>query len=458
MSRPKEQNGALMFSSLILLAIFSFWLLNKENASKENLEKFHKLTMEDPLFYDPSLETEGLEKSLSTLESQETFFLGIFRSLLSEEDKIIFEKWRLFPVDFLRFLSEIKYKTELFLGQKSADSARGLLEAYKAAALLYKENADSQSAVVEKLILQNPKNATTEIRFIGSATSPAVAAKDFLIIRRNAKKLEEEVSARENCLLSGRCPEISANTAQKTAKFYTGRNILLPDAAAPFRNYEKVFGPYEAESACWGLDENNNPKILPFYVFLGERKIMPKLATENYYYDYAKWKNIWSLASRFSSEGVEYSFQPETADYECADLTYWPRILNMARKDLGRPENLSEKELRLADENMFWSLPYFAASVSDFLDFLILEQRLTKKPTSKIYAAIVRTDYSIFYLTFARSVWRIEEKPLFLLKKSLLINELYKSYSDLKSKGFNAEAIQKLSETRQTDVLKKWLK
>ena len=153
--------------------------------------------------------------------------------------------------------------------------------------------------------------------------------------------------------------------------------------------------------------------------------------------------------------GVRYYNNPATNDYRCTDLTYWAEVFNEARQEFF-PGKKSDWQEQTANENKLWVLPYFFDNAARNLQILAWNQEIEKKAPSVHYLLTVRSDYSLSYLTQAKSVWRLETKPRYLLREEGFLPKEFETYTSLKEKGFSDEAIKNFNKDNliQYDVFK----
>jgi hypothetical protein len=368
----------------------------------------------------------------------------------------------LFPLGLLQTLPKIKKFTDSFLENPSSFRGFQLLGAYKEAVEQYKKSIALHLKALQNLFEENPRLASSKTKtfFLGSGTNLEIVKQDFLLIQENSEVLEKEIKKRENCLWGGECSEDNQgrdpSSRSETPRPKKEPNLLPPTLISPFPEPYKILGPYFTESGCWGFEPDGKPKIETFYIFIKDKKIMPRLATEAYFIDYQAAAERWEGARIFLERGISYVIQSETADYQCPDLTYWPELLGLARKEIGAGEPNKELARRLAEENKLWTLPYFLERVAAFMDFMILNQELEKKSPSLIYILQARTNYSIVFMPFAKSVWRLNQNPQYLEPASAPLGTMYKTYKDLKKMGLADEEIEKFN-ISQIGVLKEEL-
>ena len=448
-------------AALLFLAFLGAALLNNEPRDGR-LEKFYELTKADPLFYDPTLELDKFNAAVSDREKAEENFLNTYKKYVRPEDAgILPSNFQIFPLDFLKELSAVIKKTDEFLKEPTFLKASNLLQAYQESAAAYRKGAQLQLKAISRFSAAYPgRPLNQKVYLLGEATSLEIVKGDFELILENAAKLEQEIAERKRCLFKGACPPPLAGVKTPEKNIAPGEARVLPlEIIAPEQTYEKALGPYFAKSGCWGWREETGrlePKTHAFYLLVKEGRIRLELASENYYMDHEAWKQQgWKPAEIFLELGVRYYNNPATNDYRCTDLTYWAEVFNEARQEFF-PGKKSDWQEQTANENKLWVLPYFFDNAARNLQILAWNQEIEKKAPSVHYLLTVRSDYSLSYLTQAKSVWRLETKPRYLLREEGFLPKEFETYTSLKEKGFSDEAIKNFNKDNliQYDVFK----
>ncbi len=433
--------------ALFILMVFMAVYLTTTPRKEIGLKRFYEITKADPLFYDPSIELDKFDNAVTDLSISEKNFRNTYQKYLETKDEKIFSRdWELFPIDFLKELSTTIKKTDKFLKEPTFFKASGLLQAYKRSTTSYKKNAELQLMAISNLIKANPSILKRKIHFLGSATSLEVVKSDLELILENTAALETEIAAREKCLYSEECAETINNPPEKEfvqTLDETNQALLSVDLLRPPYGYGKILGPYFLKSGCWGWEQDKigklEPKIQAFYLFEKNGKITPKLATEIFYIDYKALEASWKTAELFLERHVRFQEQSATNDYRCPDLTYLPRLYAAAYH-----------------RTILWGLPYLIERVASTLEFLTLDQKLLKTSSDNLYILSSRTDYSLLFLPYAKTVWRIEKTPQYFIKENIPLDRGFETHRGLLAKGMSDENLKAmaLEAIPQTEIMK----
>lgn len=410
----------------------------------ENLEKFRELTASDPLFYDPAMDAGFLQESVAEMKHQDDLILYVDRMFRPNGDPkyrdVFPEEWRLWPDEFLATLPYIHVATKKFLDAPSREGALILLDWHEKSAASYKKAIDLHIQAMENIFRANPKVPKTKIIFLGSGTTPEIVYNDFRLIQKNALKLAEEIAQRKQCLYYGRCltenrDPIPVNTGIGSLSEHIPFEPL-PNEILGIKPEDKVFGPYWAETPCFGR-ENNLPIKHPFYI-----KKMPftyknfwlkaKLTNQKYYRDYSVMPD--QLEAKFGLQhGIKVWPHFETNDYLCTDLRYLTDLYNqfLIKNGVVKNEKLA-------------TLPYLIQNTLAFGWFTIYYPTAIKNTQSPFYLLTARSSYSLYFGTFSPAIWRVSETPQFLLRQTFDTKSGYITYSDLLKK-LNYEKILDLN-------------
>lgn len=433
-----KQSVKIRLVVLICLAIL-FGFYTYKNIEK-NAGNLYKITIEDPLLYG-EMPIEELGNAINLLVKKEKEFLEGFRNYPDGQNAFFDKKhWRLFPIEFLKAFEASSEKTSKFLKNPSPMTAFQMLKTNQTAAWKYKSYIETQLLVVNKLIEENPDSANSNIVFLRVSTNLSIVRADYEIALKNSEKLWDDIRDRRKCFFSGQC-DISAPAKQeKTIEISDSKNReknIDIDLSSAGKN-EKP-GVFIASTSCFGQNKNLKPKLQAFYMTEKFGKLKPKLASENYYLNYEALRNSWSLAEKFLNKGIAYDLQLETSDYRCPDLTY---LIDLYY------EYFSGKPL--------FGLSHIINDIAANLDFLILTQKIEKKPADLLYLLTSRTDYSIFLMPYDMSVWRIAERPKYF-NAGIDLPRYFETYSSLKQKGYSDEKIKTFNNS-QGETLKELIK
>lgn len=399
-----------------LLSLIGWEYLNyQKKLESANPEFLYEITLADPLFYSPKLDTKKLEMSVEGLKSQEK----LLRNQLPEK----YPKTFLYPLEFFKLLPIVTKDTKTLLEKKDFKSGVKLLNDYDKTVHAYKKAASEQKKFVETLA-SNPAFAKRHYIELSSATNLNVLLNDFTLIEENGLALQNEVEKRKQCFYKGICPAIisretapKAETPKKSATVKTVQ--VIPEELLTINDsrFQKL-GPYFVKTACFGnTKENPKPEQLMYILLETLSKpdlIMPifnpKLVGENYYYDLTFNRTI--VGETLIGRNVKFYFQPEGANYLCADLEYWSDLSLAATGD---------------------KLVYFPEMINALANNLATYRKalpLNPLPSPDILMAIF-SNYSLGYMPFHESVWRISERPRYMEKEALR-PIAYKTYTELK--------------------------
>lgn len=408
-------------------------------AAAPDIDGFAALTKEDPLFYTPFFDEEAFsEARAQLLESEERMRTAALTNIESMSDGSQKETYRtiirtipLFPHEFLASLNGIPNATDTFLAAPSLEGAQELLAQYARAADAYEAGAVRSLEVLRQIDAHTPAGREHLYFFTSRATSAATVEADFELIHKNALALKDEIARRERCLAgSGSCR--AQKPSNEEAKEIRSA-LMTPGDLGPYADFIRstlpyhpepgnVRGPYHVSSACFPGDAQW--LYLIFAKKEGARFVLPKLATQNYYRLVAP--DAGDRISRaVRSRGLSFYSQTEGTTYECTDLTFYPLLLtadrfarDMQTRGTTVEELLSESAYRRLAENRFTELAPALVALASYTDLLGTSQRIgTDFVLSPQFLFSTRSAYSLTYLPYARSVWRIKENPSYLLSK-----------------------------------------
>jgi len=460
-----------IFLSLILLTIialaFSFWFkFNEERKARFGLDGFYELTQKDPLFYSPFLDTEGFEAAIKKLKEEEAELKKVLITNMEaeeykEEYVPILNEHNLVPYQLLNNLILINQKTEDFLKIPSKELANELLSLYDLAADSYLAAASSQIKILEKIT--EGKESPYFFFMVNSISSSQVIEDDYRLIKENGYQLKKEITKRRSCLLEKEdCQaliKIKDNSSflalLENEEFdLEGENVdFIRNGLSTFSIIEEIRGPYKIKSRCWQKNENSEHWLyLIYYKEKGEIAVYPKLASQNYYRPIPP-ETKAKIYQALSKRGIKFITQIETASYECMDLTYYPQILTLDfLKRQVEKGLISEKELeenldyKLLIENQFGLLtPVINSLVRDFKVTRLI-QAAHETTIVPEYLLTTRTNYSLFYFPFSKSIWRINQKlEYFVPPEEMPENTTFPfiTLNELRKMGYNETEIKK---------------
>lgn len=414
-------------------------------------DQLYEITVKDPLFYSPAVNAERLRASIEALEKREREYKSAWsvkqiqsaalpnnnfwqNSPKIKEVNRYFEEvvsgrnfTFLHPLEFLKQIPSVMENTDVFLKNKDAGSAVKLLESYEKAVNAYKKSAGEQREILENLAKLQPAAEQTYYFGLAAPTNIDILLKDFRLIEKNAMALEKEVENRKQCFRRGACffPASADNGAisredvsavKDSAAAAEGDKIkLIPEYLLEANGENsKKFGPYFIKTVCFGNDDDNfNPQRY-LYLFITEQgNFMPKLATENFYFDLSRDNTLYG--KKLMESGLSFDFQPDGADYLCTNLGYW-----------------FDLSLVTAGDKLAY-LPEMVNTVISGLKVLITGNKLITFPLPSVYLIAFHSDYSLFYFPSVRGFWIIKDQPQYYMERTARINNYYKTYTELKS-------------------------
>jgi len=426
----------------------------------ENLEKFREITEKDPLFYDPAMDVGFLQESVAEMKHQDDLILYVDRLFRPGGDPkyrdVFPEEWRLWPDEFLETLPYIHVATKKFLDAPSREGALILLNWQEKAGVSYQKAIDLHILAMENIFRANPKAPKTKIIFLGSGTTPEIVYNDFLLIQKNALKIAEEIAKRKKCLFSGKCPASSQNSVEKSSVSDQVSDVKgqisdvipfkpLPNEILGIRPEDKIFGPYWAETRCFGQSEAGAPLSQPFYVVIKSQKtkpkslIIPRLTNERYYHDYSK-ISTWGVADINARAGIILRQHRETVDYLCSDLTYLPDLIIMY---LAEQKNAADG---FSARNQLSTLPYLIQNTLDTAFFITSQPQYDQKSFNPLYLMVNRSAYSLYFGAFSPAMWRLDEDLKLSLAQNLDFRGGYITYHELLKRGMTSTEITAIND------------
>lgn len=432
------------------------------------LAEFTQLTQNDPLFYSPFLDGEAFASAVRNLESSERALkktalekLGTRTEPYAASYKELIANHSLFPTDFLGQLPSLAQATEEFMARPTARKARRLLERYEQAQDAYEANAASMVQAFDAIDAHVPDNYPLYYLFTDSAISLPVAKHDFGLIYKNSIALGTEIEARHACLSGkGPCtertsPVLDSSTISRIEPVTpAGPNAELIRETLPFKDGERtVVGPYSVPSSCWGGSRTQQPMYGIYSKRSGTTSFLPKLADQNYYRMVPS-NATDAIGKAIIAKGLSFYNQPEATTYECSDLTFYPEILALdfmnTYIESGRatPKTIvSSPDIAQLWQSKFGLLAPALQSLADYTDLLETSQRAGDDYVlSPQFLFMTRSAYSLTYLPFAHSVWRIDENPRYMITRQeyerLGAPQPFKTLTELQKSGFSEAAIR----------------
>jgi hypothetical protein len=459
-----KKKASLYVVTIVALATIAvyYYIFYQPRISEQTLQQFHTLTQEDPLFYDPAMDVEFLRESVKEMSHADDLILyvdSLYRPSGPEEERGVFpEGWRLWPDEFLGVLPDIHEVTTEFLASPSAENAVALVALYEQATAYYKKAIDLHIKALENVFERDPKKRTAIIAFLGSGTTPEIVYNDFLLIRENAEALKKEIESRKKCLYRGQC-EVSKSEIQDSK--LTDQSEVVPYDPLPPEILglegelgKDYFGPYWAETGCFGFSEGghllqhsffikgNKRFDLQFYSSLipdpiqyhPEPVLVPTLTNTKFYRDYTKTPDR-PTAAFYLDRGIQFRAHAETTNYLCTDLTYIPHLLiQYFNRDNETNSSLTK--------NAFLTLPYLIQNTLGVSTHLLHFPLYLKEPRQALDTLVNRSAYSLYFGAFSPAVWRIREKTDFLLRKNFTeFLDAYSSIEELQKRGVSYQEL-----------------
>lgn len=466
MTTPKNRKRLISSLGILLVIIAAgIWYSYRPAAG---LDDFTRLTQEDPLFYSPFLDGEAFKSAVVSLESSEQALkkttlekLSIRTEPYAASYMELIRNHPLFPTDFLGQLPSLARATQEFTVHPTARKARILLDRYETVQQAYEANAASMVKAFEAIDAHVPDDYPLYYFFTDSAISLSVAKHDFDLIYKNSLALDKEIESRRACLSGkGSCAQRPPATFDSSVisriKPVTpkGLNAEFVRETLPFKDTDrKVTGPYSVTSGCWDGSRTQQPMYGIYSLRNGKTSILPKLAEWSYYRMVPPGATD-SIGKAILDNGLSFYNQPEGTTYECSDLTFYPEILALDFMNTyienGRATTetiASSPEIEQLWQSKFGLIAPALQSLADYTNLLETSQRAGDDYVlSPQFLFMTRSAYSLTYLPFAHSVWRIDEDPRYMITRQeyerLGAPQPFKTLTELQKGGFSEAAIR----------------
>ncbi len=468
----KKQKNIGLIISLVLITLGGIVFSMRHPAA--GLDAFTELTKNDPLLYSPFFDhaaftsaVDNLEKSEQVLKKTALGNLATISAAYGPEYAQLIRNHPLFPTGFLKLLPSVSQATESFLVNPSARNARKLLARYDDASKAYEKNALSMKQAFDIIDARVPDDYPLMYFFTDSATSLQIAQRDFDLIYKNSLALKQDIEERKGCL-SGKtaCPVVPQKTidaqviaqTQPTTTTIKNTDFILNNL--PLKTSDRtIAGPYTVSSSCWDSSDGNHDLYAIYSKKNGMTSVLPKLADQNYYRMVPK-SAMDKIGKAVIDKGLSFYNQPEATTYECTDLTFYPKLLTLDY--LNTHQNLSPSQQSLLWNNQFGLIAPALQSLADFTHLLETSQRASHDfVLSPQFLFITRSAYSLTYLPFADSVWRIDEDPQYLITREnydrMNAPKAFQTLTQLKQAGFSDDAI-KNAHINQRELIESLLK
>lgn len=465
---PDRKNTKRLAGFLgVLFVIFAagMWYVNRPAAG---LDQFVRLTKEDPLFYSPFLDGETFQSAIESLKVSERALKKTALEKLSTRSEPyaasymeLIRSHPLFPIDFLRQLPSLARATEEFTARPTARKARLLLARYEKVQEMYEANAFSMVQAFDAIDARVPDDYPLYYFFTESAISLSVAKHDFNLIYKNSLALGEEIESRRTCLSGqGSCterpsPELDSSVISRIEPVtLTGPNAEFVRDTLPFKDTDRtITGPYSVTSGCWGGLGTGQLMYSIYSTRNGKTSVLPKLGDQNYYRMVSPGATD-AIGKAIIGKGISFYNQPEGTTYECSDLTFYPEILTLdfmntyIESNRATTETIaSSPEIAKLWQNKFGLLAPALQSLADYTNLLETSQRAGDDYVlSPQFLFMTRSAYSLTYLPFAHSIWRIDEQPRYMITRQeyerLGAPQPFKTLTELQKSGFSEAAIR----------------
>jgi hypothetical protein len=136
MKNQSRKSKSFFFVIIFFLSLLCILLL----FCLRNLSRFTEITKNDPLFYDPYMNTQHLQSSILDLKDiQDKILTGEQQAFRKSGLEYPYpEGWNIWPVDFLDTLPQINTITKNYLKNPSLPRAIQLLNLYRVAVRDYR--------------------------------------------------------------------------------------------------------------------------------------------------------------------------------------------------------------------------------------------------------------------------------------------------------------------------------
>lgn len=432
---------------------------------QHNVAQLYQVTILDPLFYDPLIDTGAFTQSVQTLQAAEERLLAHIQQKQASGDltnppehgKIIsaIMAGGVLPLAYLEQLSVSIKATDTFLAQPNIFTAHKMVKADQKAADQYTKEALGLYLLMNEAIIA--ESLPFSIQLFASQTTQKQQLSDMALLVKNGEALQQEAKERQRCLWTGqRCPKTvdskpTSNLQRNVPAMPT--ELMSKETALYGYGDNNVSGPFLIESGCFP------DRFTSFYTTIDDLgRFIAKDAHENYYLD-IKQRHQKASTTYLADYQEPYYFQPESTNYRCLDLTYWTDLSvltylettidnaptsSVALKQLTQITPTSDTERYLILNNKMVNLPEMFIAVASYLDVytdVFIEHR-DQTELSQLLAN--RSSYSLTFQPFARSVWRLKQHPRYMTKGNLDTAEefttrsyLLENYNDTELQQFH---------------------
>ena len=445
-----------------------------------SLALLYEETSRDPLFYSPGLNLSNWESVLEKLYiARGIFFQTTSAQTPDEGARLTYMEMEhnseaLYPLAFLSHFVKTARANENFLASPSDILAHNLVQSMELTDQLYTHSIKDHLRLLTIL----PKKTDVYL-FLGSATNQSIIQHDFELLLKNASQLKQEITRRKECLYLGICTEIPPTTMPSADGdvSVTMAEPKIPIGLLTPPHTKQVTGPYLIKSNCWGQSVGlKKQQAWPMYLFISTYRdttvALPMLANEIFYWNVAS--STYPIDREKAGRGIVYNDQIATNMYWSPDNSFYPTILTLSflqnkistegvivEEERALSENLpsdtlltgleeayakntsaESRERRLIVENKLVGFDLSLGKLYEFLHSYTDATIINGRPFAAFSLLGARSSYSLLYMPFARSVWRLPEKLEYVLPGVHKVPEQYLHYHELVERGFNPRDAQ----------------
>lgn len=307
-----------LFLILIIFAGGYFYFRNVATEVR-GLDGFYRWTKEDPLFYSPDLDINGMENAVSNIEKD-------------QEDLLLYlnRKEHIYPTDFLKEFAKTAFQTSVFLKNPSKNQAQLLIEYQRKTVNLYRNEIRTLLNIIPTAYPDRNFSSVS----INVSLSIGTIMDDLKKMENNSNVLLDEISRRERCLEEKDKCKIPSNNFKKPLISSPSKPSNIPNfidkkfifsPTSRFFNLP-VMGPYRVKTGCFGLNPDHSHPEKYFYILpitrggVNEGPVI-KLATD-VYFQVLNSDSILSWEREFANAGIKYIYSEASSPYRCNDANY----------------------------------------------------------------------------------------------------------------------------------------
>lgn len=425
----------------------------------ENLSTFHKTVKENPLFAAEGLNLENAKFTLGELKKSLEEIKQSWKSIMA---KLFFLKYppeeTAHPIGFLESFIESESCRRKFLQTPSLEKAKELLEIWKKTLSKYKNGVENYRTAL--LAIQKLERIKSDTKLSYFDVAPTF--NDFLDwtkkLLENSQMLEVEIRNYELILSKGRYSSIAKKTDSDYKKDFNATEkldlrpvpkelkALIEIAEAKFDVKEKY------ESIVHILGNFDGGKITPrkFDVLFSRapwkggtspKMITVILADDMYFLNLSKGHFLdFSIYKPLIERNLDYFYQPATTFYSNLDISYLAEIVtavDFKRREFGSRNLVLKQKSSLLDlligTGVYHDI-YFACLLKIFAYY--------KKLPKLSFFYLARAYPTLYFLSFNRSVWRLNDDAL-IQGTRFGVSSHYEKFSEISSK-INHEKLKRI--------------